>query len=531
MRFPFRAALLPVLLLLFTLAPASTNALQAQSNGMASAVAGLIDAQPAAARAHWGISLVDAATGATLYARNDAQLFEPASNAKLFTTSAALALLGPNYTLATRVVADGAIDGAGTLHGDLRLIGGADPTMSGRVYPYAGHTDRPNPPLGALDALAAQVLASGIRTVEGRVLADDTLFPDERYGAGWGWDDLQWEYGAPISALTVNDNVRYLTIAPATTPGLPVTASWLPDIAGRPSGLQITATTTAAGSAPALGVAREPGSGAFRVYGSLPAGGAAMHLALALQDPAAFAAEAFAASLQAQGVSLHGGSAAVHRPSTDTQSFALETHAPLALEALPPGGSSLPPASPGGSASARVVASRQSVSLDAIVTVTNKVSQNLHAELLLRLLGRAEGGDGSAAQGARVVRAFATMDAGVAADDFVLYDGSGLSTKDLVSPRALTTLLRYGTSQTWGPLLRNSLPSSGVDGTLASRFPALRGRVQAKTGTLGEVDALSGFVTADSGRLLLFSILCNDHPGAGSRAIIDGLVQAAAQNY
>ncbi len=534
--------------------------LPAQTSAMAAAADAILARDPAAARAHWGISVVDASTGATLYARNDAQLFEPASNAKLFTTSAALALLGPRYTMSTRIVAEGAIDSAGTLHGTLRLVGGADPSMSGRVYPYAGHTDRPNPPLAALDTLAGQVLASGIRAVDGPVLADDTIFPDERYGSGWGWDDLQWEYGAPISALVLNDNVRYLTVKPGAQPGASVEASWLPAIPSlppsppaaaspstpvgpspnsslatvpgsapsplppAPADVAITAITTAPVTPPALGVARLPGSPTLRIYGGLPLGGVPVHLAIALDDPARFAAEALRAALLQQGIAVSGPALPVHRAPEDTQSFSLETRTPLVLQALAPGSTSLP------AATGRVVATRQSVPLGDIVTVTNKVSQNLHAELLLRLLGRAQGSDGSAAQGARVVRAFAVA-AGVAPDDFLLYDGSGLSTKDQVTPRAFTTLLRYSTTQPWGALLRYSLPASGMDGTLASRFPTLRGRVQAKTGTLGEVDTLSGFVTANSGRILVFSVLCNDHPGLGSRALIDALVQAAAQNF
>jgi D-alanyl-D-alanine carboxypeptidase/D-alanyl-D-alanine-endopeptidase (penicillin-binding protein 4) len=502
------------------------TALPSPASSMAVTADALLTAQPAAARAHWGVSVVDAATGAILYARNDAQLFEPASNAKLFTTSAALALLGPSYTMGTRVVAEGTVDAAGTLHGDLRLIGGADPTLSGRAYPYAGRTDRPNPPLGALDGLAAQVLASGVRAVNGPVIADDTLFTDERYGAGWGWDDLQWEYGAAVSALPVNDDVRYLTVVPGQLAGAPVEASWLPDVPGPASGLAITAVTSAAGSVPALGLARVPDGGGLRIYGSLPAGGVGAHLALALDDPARFAGQAFRAALVTQGVAVSGGASVAHRAPEDTQSFTVETHQPLILRTLPAGSGSL-----GESPAGRVLATRQSAPLSDIVTVTNKVSQNLHAELLLRLLGRAEGADGSAAQGARVVRAWATTQTGVQGDDFLLYDGSGLSTRDLVTPRSLTALLRYSTTQPWGPTLRSSLPASGVDGTLASRFPALRGRVQAKTGTLGEVDALSGFLTANSGRLVIFSILCNDYPGPGSRAVIDALVLAVASNF
>ena len=508
-----------------------------QPAGMAAAAETLLSTQPAAVRAHWGISVVDAASGATLYAHNDAQLFEPASNAKLFTTSAALALLGPGYTLSTRVVAEGTIDASGTLHGDLRLVGGADPTLSGRVYPYSGHTDRSAPPLAAFDTLAAQVLAAGIRSVDGPVLADDTLFPDERYGAGWAWDDLQWEYGAPVSALTVNDNVRYLSVLPGAAPGEPVSAAWLPELPGLPLGLAIEASTSSRGTQPALGVTRMPpgrqgapeAQGMLRIYGSLPVGGAGTHLAIALQDPALYASDALRAALVTAGVSVTGTVSSMHRESADTQSFSAETHLPVILHPLAPGATSLSPAA--AAPTARVVATRQSVPLGEIVTVTNKVSQNLHAELLLRLLGRAEGDDGSAAQGARVVRSFLTTQAGVSADDFLLHDGSGLSTADLVTPRALTSLLRYSTTQPWGPVLRNSLPASGVDGTLSGRFPTLRNRVQAKTGTLGEVDALSGFLITNSGRPVIFSILCNNYPGPGSRALIDALVEAAAESY
>jgi D-alanyl-D-alanine carboxypeptidase/D-alanyl-D-alanine-endopeptidase (penicillin-binding protein 4) len=498
---------------------------------MASAVARLIDADPVASRAHWGIAIVDAATGEALFARNAEQLFEPASNAKLFTTSAALALLGPGYTLDTEVLAEGTVDAAGTLHGDLRLVGGGDPTLSGRAYPYAGRTERPNPPLAALDQLAQQVASAGIHAVDGPVVADDTLFPDERYGHGWAWDDLQWEYGAPISALPINDDVRYLTVTPGAALGDPVTASWLPDVPGLPSGLDITATTSAEGSKPALGVARLPGSDGLRVYGTQPAGGASVHLGIALQDPALFAGQALRAALANAGVAVQGGVSASHRAPEDTESFTMETHEPVVLHVLPAGADSLAAAEQAaGAGTTKRVAWRVSVPLSDIVTVTNKVSQNLHAELLLRLLGRAEGSDGTAAQGARVVRAFAN-EAGVLPDDFLLYDGSGLSSDDLVTPRALTTLLRYSTTQPWGTVLRSSLPIAGVDGTLSARFAALRGRLQAKTGTLGEVDALSGFLTANSGRLLIISVLTNDHPGAGGRATLDGIVTAAAQAF
>ena len=165
--------------------------------------------------------------------------------------------------------------------------------------------------------------------------------------------------------------------------------------------------------------------------------------------------------------------------------------------------------------------------------VTNKVSQNLHAELTLRTLGKLEGADGSLLEGTRVVRQF-LLGAGVVGSDFVLYDGCGLSVQDLVTPRAFTTLLTYAARQSWGEAFRASLPVGGVDGSLSGRFkqPSVDGKVVAKTGTLGEARALSGYVVAASGQTVAFSILCTDHnpTGTSDRTAMDRIVLAIAES-
>src|SRR6185503_598295 len=165
------------------------------------------------------------------------------------------------------------------------------------------------------------------------------------------------------------------------------------------------------------------------------------------------------------------------------------------------------------------------------IAVTNKISQNLHAELLLRLLGKIFGADGSFEQGSRVVRQF-MVNAGVNDKDFFLYDGSGLSPDDRVAPRAFTRLLTYAAAQPWGTDWRSSLPIAGVDGTLQNRFKntPLQGKMWAKTGTFNEVNALTGYVMASSGRTVAFSIIVNGRrPGsdAESRAV-DRIVEAIA---
>jgi D-alanyl-D-alanine carboxypeptidase/D-alanyl-D-alanine-endopeptidase (penicillin-binding protein 4) len=482
-------------------------------------------ASPAAAQAQWGISITTL-DGRVLYEKNDAQLFAPASNAKLFTTAAALALLGPNATIETRVIAPVAPEN-GIVRGDVTLLGAGDASLSGRAYPYDGKTDRPYPPLIALESLADQVKQRGIRHIEGNIVGDDTAFPWEPYGAGWAWDDLEWSWGAPVSALTVNDNVVYLAITPGAQPGDPLTFAWNPDVANSYYTVRNTGRTSAPGSQPSLGLDRQLGSREIRIFGTLPAGGAAKHLALAIQDPAEFAAIAFRQMLAARGITITGAAVVHHRLPIDTAIYEQSVLRPLTLPQSSGAALKVDPLPPG----AVVLASRTSVPLLQDVTVTDKVSQNLHAEILLRLLGRQFGEDGSTVEGARVVRAFA-LQAGIAPDDFFFYDGSGLSPNDRVAPRAFTTLLRYAVAQPWGAQFRAALPTGGIDGTLSSRFtrPSMRDRVFAKTGTLDEVNSLSGYVTTAGGRTLVFSILCNGHlPQArGVTQIIDMMVSDLA---
>jgi len=487
-------------------------------------------AAPAAAQAHWGISITTL-DGRLVYEKNDAQLFAPASNAKLLTTSTALALFGPNTAIETRVLAPSAPDAQGTVHGDVTIVGAGDLSMSGRAYPYTGRTERPSPPLSALEALADQLQQHGVKRVEGNIVGDDTAFPQESYGTGWAWDDLIWDYGAPISALTVNDNIVYLAVTPGAKPGDPVTFTWNPDVTGSFYQVENDARTAVAGSQPSLGLDRPLGSREFRLFGTLPAGGSASHIGVAVIDPAQFAAVAFRQMLQARNIAVTGTAAAHHRPSVDTAIYEQSVMRPLSLPAPAQAGqvAQIAPAVPAG---AVVLASRTSVPLLQDITVTNKVSQNLHAETWLRLLGQHFAKDGSIEEGARVVRA-QMQRAGVQPQDFFFYDGSGLSPEDRIAPRALTTLLRYIAEQPWGSQFRTTLPIGGVDGTLSDRFlhGRLHGQVFAKTGTLEEVNALSGYVTAKNGQTLVFSVLCNGHmPAAkGITKTIDAIVTAAAE--
>ena len=503
--------------------PARLSASNPVSVGPLSKAIASILGDPALSHAHWGLSVI-ALDGQQIYTLKDGQSFEPASNAKLFTTATAFAVFSPEARFTTNIVAQGTIDSDGTLHGDIVIRGSGDPSISGRSWPYAGKTERHNPPFQALEGLADQIAKGGrVRKVTGAVIGDDSTFVFERYGSGWAWDDLQWEYGAPVSALSVNDNSVYLDLMPGVAPGDPVAASWNPPVPYYT--LENTASTGPTAPKPQIGVDRQPGSKIVRLYGTLPVTSKGMHLALAIEDPAEFAGIAFRQMLLDRGIAVAGTATASHSLPSITEEFLEVSRTPLAAPL--PSQRKLP--EPVLAANQSLLASYTSAPLGQDLTVINKVSQNLHVELVLRDLGKAVLNDGSIAAGARVVRQF-LMDAGVNPQDFIFFDGSGLSPQDLITPRAATTLLAYAARQPWGEAFRETLPIAGVDGSLSGRFTQspVKGKFFAKTGTLAEVNALSGYLTARSGKTVILSILCNDHDPSSdaARKASDKIVEA-----
>src|SRR3989454_2191257 len=457
---------------------------------------------PDLARGFWGIEVVSLPSGRILYAQNADKLFTPASNTKLFTTAAALALVGPDHKFHTTVETAGTLDKYGRLSGDLVLMGRGDPNLSGRALPYDLRTERNDHPIQVLENLADTLVQKGVKYVDGDIVADDSYFAFERYGEGWSQDDLVWGDGAPVSALTINDNVLFVNILPA-------------DRAGERAFVNVTPfadyyridnriITTPGGTGRKFFVNREPGSTVLTLWGNMPLDDQGANEALAIEDPAEFAAQLFRSLLEKRGISVYGRQRTHHTELASLSTFSVTSLAPSR-------GGDDNQFRPLQMNQPLVLASNDSKPLIEDVRVINKVSQNLHAEILLRLLGREKGTAGTIEGGLEVLRGFLEH-AGISNDQYVFYDGSGLSRQNLVTPHAIVQLLRYAALQPWGAAYKSTFPISGVDGSLSDRFKntKLQGRVNGKTGSLGGGKALSGYAKTDKGEQVAFSILSNN---------------------
>jgi D-alanyl-D-alanine carboxypeptidase/D-alanyl-D-alanine-endopeptidase (penicillin-binding protein 4) len=453
----------------------------------------LIDTAPAARSAFWGIQIVDLNSGHTLYARNADRLFVPASNAKLFTIALALMRLGANFKFETRVLADAAPDAEGVVRGGLRLIGGGDPNLSGRAIPYRNSAAAGNP-LAGIEDLADQVVQHGVKRVDGGISGDDTWYAWEPYPAGWAADDTEYDYGAPVSALSVNDNAFTVTVRPGARMGDPAELSLSPALEYYSIDNQVH--TVAERGERKIQWERRPGERQLRLWGTIPLRDSGESQALAIEDPAEYAARALRQALENRGVVVEGRISARHRVANQEWSA--------------PGGVEL--------------AWRGSAPLVEDLRITAKVSQNLHAELALRAVARHRSNDGSLQAGLEEMKAFLSEN-GIRPDSYQLNDGSGLSRLDLVTPAAVIQLLRAMDGSPAREAWIGLLPIGGEDGSLSTRFadlPAL-GRIHAKTGTLTHVSALSGYAQRPDGTWVAFSILVNNHvaPAAEVRGVID----------
>ncbi len=422
-------------------------------------------------RASWGVDVRYVDGGAVLYSRNPLKYFIPASNMKIFTTTAILDRLGPNFRFETRLGYEGQLQENGVLTGDLVLIGGGDPGLANNLG--SGHIFQ------HLDNMAREVERTGIRLIQGDVVGDDSFFSYAPHGRGWNKKDLEYHYAPRVSALSFYDNLLNLVARPGRRTGQPIRLSSYPSN----SLFQLVnmGTTVADGPQATGYLYRSLGNHKAVIGGQIPVNSPGWTRRITMEDPALYTATLLRDRLRKRGIRVGGSVRSRHIAPTD----GMETKEIYVHESPP---------------------------LIEVIFRVNKESHNLYAEILLRTLGAVVKGRGSDSGGLEVVYEL-LREAGVPLRLTDLQDGSGLSEQNLITPRAQSLLLRHVAGKSFFPFFLGSLPVAGRNGTLRGRMrgtPAAN-RVFAKTGTLSNAITLGGYVQSRSSELLAFSILVNDH--------------------
>jgi serine-type D-Ala-D-Ala carboxypeptidase/endopeptidase (penicillin-binding protein 4) len=452
--------------------------------------------QPALEPGFFAVKIVSLDTGLVIYEQSANKFTRPASNMKLYTVAAALDRLTPDYHFITSVYAKEKPED-GKVKGDLIVYGRGDPSFAARFNDgdyFKGIND-----------LAARIVTAGVTRIKGDLVGDESWFNGAPLGSGWEWDDLQWSYGAQVSALTVNDNAIDLTVKPGEKVGAPVVIT-----SGPPATFMTIAnraTTGSRGSKSDLNIYRGLGANTLEISGSLPLGDNGFTGSTAIPDPALAFVTMLKDALLKRGVKIDGrvhtldarsGMSIVPNPSAGLMQ---------ATNVLP----QTPPVE---------IASIQSPPFSVIASHTLKPSQNLYTEIILRTLGKLNSVGPSQTNeeaGLIVVRNFLRQ-AGANESDLALNDGSGLSRNDMITANATVQLLTFMSKHRYFAQFRDALPIAGVDGTLRTRMrgtPA-ENNLRAKTGSLSSVASLSGYVTTAAGEHLVFSMMLNNYPDASA---------------
>jgi D-alanyl-D-alanine carboxypeptidase/D-alanyl-D-alanine-endopeptidase (penicillin-binding protein 4) len=438
----------------------------------------------------WGVEVKSLDTGKIMYALNARKLMMPASNMKIVTLAAAAEALGWDYRFKTTLESDAEIAG-GALKGNLIVRGSGDPTIN----------SRDNRARALFDEWAAALKAAGVTRIEGNIVADASAFDSRGLGQGWSWDYLEAGYAAPSSALEFNENIATLTIRPGAKAGDAAQLE-LPPSTGL--GLLHNVVTGEAGSATTIGFERSPNSSDLDVTGSIAVGANPATRAVAVANPPLYFAHALTLALIERGIPVRGIPVVFQRS---------KLLAPLPRAAI---------------------VESQSPPLREIATTMMKVSQNLYAETLLKAIGGTGGATATTAAGRAAAEKI--FDAwGIQPGSYVLADGSGLSRYDYVTAEMIVALLeRMHKDARHHDAFYATLPIAGKDGTISTRMRGTRAEANAvaKTGSISNVRALSGYVKTRDGETLAFSILANNFtvPAATVTWIADLAVETLANH-
>jgi D-alanyl-D-alanine carboxypeptidase/D-alanyl-D-alanine-endopeptidase (penicillin-binding protein 4) len=426
--------------------------------------------RPGVRSAQWGMQVMDPASGKVLVEVNPDKAFLPASVLKVVTTAAAVEKLGADFRYRTGIYTNGPVEPDGTVSRDLILVGRGNPNLTD---PYGELLEKP-----VFRDFAERLQSAGIKRIKGDIVGDDSYFDLRSNVRGWTANDLKSLYGAPINALSVNNNVLWVYANPGKTKKLVRV-----EVEPQTSYFHIRnlGVTGSRRSKRTLRVRLIPGTRTIVVSGTLPSTQSYSQHVL-LERPAEVAATLLKEELERHGITVQGDVFTMHDGEVSSEERA----------------------------SWNLLAEHQSPPLIRALQIINKRSQNLHAEMLLRTLGAEFKGKGTNEAGLEVVRDF-LVEAGIDSEKIHLNDGCGLSRENLITPRFQTSLLQFLSTRPYFDLFLDTLAISGTDGTLRNRLSSteVRGTIHAKTGTLNGVTTLSGYMTTKSGRNLVFSIFAN----------------------
>ncbi|HSW86816.1 MAG TPA: D-alanyl-D-alanine carboxypeptidase/D-alanyl-D-alanine-endopeptidase [Rhabdochlamydiaceae bacterium] len=409
--------------------------------------------------AHIGIEIVSVKTGQKLYQKNANQLFVPASNLKLFTGAAALAILGQDYRFETRLLTDGDIRG-NILRGNLFLKGSGNPEFS----------------LDHLEEMVFQLKLNQIEHISGDLIADNTDFDSISQGPGWMWDEGAEYWNSPMDALTVNHSCMKLWIRPASEVSRPPMVYIYPKTSY--VSVQNSALTVEKEGTLKVGRQGMAQQNVIEIKGSLPIKKTHQEYMVPVETPHLYAIHLLKDLLSKYGIRLDGSIKVQQTPS-----------------------------------SARIVAVHHSAPLGVMIRNMMKQSDNLAADCFFKKLGQTRyGSPGTWQNGGQAMKEFLTNQVGIDVSEMVMLDGCGLSRYNLVSPHQIASFLTWMQKQhKFCAEFMSSLPIAGTDGYLKHRMKEnnTRGNVRAKGGSMTGVTSLSGYVNTKDGDLLAFSIMIN----------------------
>lgn len=423
----------------------------------------------------------DMTTGDIVADYNGEMSLTSASTMKLVTTATATQLLGRGYNFETEIMYSGTIDSTGTLHGDLYIIGGGDPTLGSKYYTEEGHER------DFLYNWADSLYNYGIRCVKGRVIADGSLYKYQGVPSGWVWGDMGNYYGAGPAGLTIFDNMCQLHFKTGPNDGdstvLHCITPHIPDI-------RILNYVTAANSSKDNAyVYGAPYSNDWFVMGEIPKGEEDFEVKASIPDPEYIAALEFDYALEQRGIDVY------YAPVTMRQ---LSENIPFKKPDL------------------KRILVHYSPSLASIMDITNKHSINLFAEHILCQISVKKSGYGSTHNGALICENYWQTKIG---NGLFMTDGSGLSRSNAVSAKFLVDMLTYMNKTSSASGFKSSMAVAGKSGTMSSlcRGTDAAGRVYGKSGTMTRVKSYAGYVDTKTGKKLAYAMIINNHMCSNSK--------------